>query len=656
MLAYQRHDSRDKLLNNNYLFSRATTGHTSKKPSKSSENVLSQKLTNDENSFIGAKVLEPSEIAMKYGKLLKAFEELARTNTDLKESLKCETLRNEEQRAYIESLKHSIKNDIQNSGLISILKAIQNKLLTQLGVNGQEESQAGKKVIKEIETLVSQDYVDFFLSLLSIEKKPGSSESEKENFQKELKTLEEKLHEVLDQKNKLQSGIDFYKTATETAERGTEELRKAIEVIHNQNLKLHEEKMTLIKYIQETQEENKTKETKARECERLKQELEKIVVENQELKKQCKNIEKRSEQIAKEKSWMELDLKQKQDFLKHIEKEKTSMLGVFKKKEEIINNLHMENNNLTLQCEENVKQNKSLENNINILKENCDSLAATLEEAQIELENSKDALTFMQNEIEEKDKKIEELTEKSQINEKELINAQNYEKLKVENSILVDEIMKLSNELNNMANVFKEAQMEAYNIQGKLKSKDQLIEVLMERVNTLEKDCGLLKDSQDPTSEKNDEKIEEIKKENEEIVKVNVQKEQGFVAFIEEIRKELAKFVESFKEMNESSGPKLENEACSNVEDENKVLEVKRREVKDTIVELKEEIKTFVSKYKNIVIQLEELQTKKTPKQPEEGRHVKKLVEELSQKKEENKGLIEERDYLMHATIELDKQ
>jgi len=656
LLAYQRHDSRDKLLNNNYLFSRATTGHTSKKPSKSSENVLSQKLTNDENSFIGAKVLEPSEIAMKYGKLLKAFEELARTNTDLKESLKCETLRNEEQRAYIESLKHSIKNDIQNSGLISILKAIQNKLLTQLGVNGQEESQAGKKVIKEIETLVSQDYVDFFLSLLSIEKKPGSSESEKENFQKELKTLEEKLHEVLDQKNKLQSGIDFYKTATETAERGTEELRKAIEVIHNQNLKLHEEKMTLIKYIQETQEENKTKETKARECERLKQELEKIVVENQELKKQCKNIEKRSEQIAKEKSWMELDLKQKQDFLKHIEKEKTSMLGVFKKKEEIINNLHMENNNLTLQCEENVKQNKSLENNINILKENCDSLAATLEEAQIELENSKDALTFMQNEIEEKDKKIEELTEKSQINEKELLNAQNYEKLKVENSILVDEIMKLSNELNNMANVFKEAQMEAYNIQGKLKSKDQLIEVLMERVNTLEKDCGLLKDSQDPTSEKNDEKIEEIKKENEEIVKVNVQKEQGFVAFIEEIRKELAKFVESFKEMNESSGPKLENEACSNVEDENKVLEVKRREVKDTIVELKEEIKTFVSKYKNIVIQLEELQTKKTPKQPEEGRHVKKLVEELSQKKEENKGLIEERDYLMHATIELDKQ
>jgi len=583
-----------------------------------------------------------SELMNRYAHLLKAYENLAKTSTELKESLRNEVIRNEEQRAYIEALKQSIRIDFENSGLLPIFRTIQEKMRYQFQFRKGDGSQSDEKINQEFENLLGPDYVDFFMKLVSGEKKEETS-MKTGLLQNELRIANDKLMEVLSQNKILQSEINESEKRVEGANRETDQVKKALEIIHKENLHLNEEKKSLINYISEMQE-RPNRQMEVSGLDNMREELMKSNDQIEGYKQHSRELATKTRELEHQKMLLNRLLEEKITMVAELEKDKQDTSRILQNREELLNTKQSENVRLTIEQEGHLRA-------IKVYEGNMDSLLQNFANTQDELKQTKVLVENLERKLKEKESQEEIKNGGADIEELTKVANLNIENLKSENLLLVEEIMKLTEDMNEMAGSFKAAQKEVYDIKNKMIAKEEMIKKLTEKIGLLEK-------------EKVDLDLDLEKSKKIEWMNISCQTSENLLGVEnatenknQEVFKFLQEELEGLSNLCLGHQTKQKQETSSSSSSLNDLKEEDK--IKKQIEELKSRIIVLNENYKQLVQSMEEkdVQVDDIQKQiKKQIANVEKLNKELRLQKQEHKSLSEERDYLMNATIELDKQ
>ena len=587
--------------------------------------ILQEKTENEQQP----KEANNAELMSRYAHLLKAYEKLTQSSNELKESFRFEVIRNEEQRAYIEALKQSIRFDFEKSGLLPIFKTIQDKMRLQFHLRKGEDSEREGKINNELDNLLGPDYVEFFMKLVSGEKKSEENSIKRGLLKNELRNANDKLLEILSQNKILQNELNESEKKLEGANKETEQVKKALEIIHKENMHLNEEKKSLINYISEI-EENPSK-----QGEQMRNEIEKLEEEVAAQKLHSRDLETKTRELEHQKMLLNRLVTEKLGIITDLEKEKQEMSRIVKNQEELLNINTSENIRITLEQEGVIKR---LQGDIEALRGENEDLLQVLAKTRDELKEAKEL----------------PLEGRRASKEMNAIANLNIEQLKSENLSLVQDIMRLTEEMNGMASSFKEAQREVYEIKKKMIGKDELIKAMTEKIARLQEEEGgkskiiNLKKVEFITSSVATQTIEELPKEEVPVVSHDAANEK-LELFVKSLQADLEDLLNSC----------LAHQTKQEVSRDGNATEVDTDLIQKQIRELKSKVITLSTEHKQLTQSLAEKDSQLDDVQKQLKKQVantEKVGKDLRLQKQENKAMTEERDYLMNATIELDKQ
>ncbi len=604
--------------------------------------ILQEKTENEQQS----KEAPNSEVMSRYAHLLKSYEKLTQTSNELKESLKLEVLRNEEQRAYIEALKQSIRFDFEKSGLLPIFKTIQDKMRLQFHLRKGEDSQREGRIDNELDNLLGPNYVEFFMKLVSGEKKSEENSIKKGLLQNELRNANDKLLNVLNQNKILQNELNESEKKAEGANKEVEQVKKALDIIHKENMHLNEEKKSLINYIAEV-EENPNK-----QGEKMREEMEKLHEEVAAQKLHSRDLEVNTKELEHQKMLLNRLVTEKLGIIADFEKEKQEMSRIIKNQEELLNVNTSENIRLTLEQEAVIKR---LQGDIEALRRDNEALRADNEDLIQVLAKTRGELKDAK-EFPSENNSARRLEERKASIEAKAITNLNVEQLKAENLSLVQDIMRLTEDTNRMAGSFKQAQREVYDIKKKIIGKDELIKTMTEKIAQLEREeegekpkiinlqkVKIISSSVACQTIEEQPPKEVIIYQNDEAV----EKHQTFLKILQADLEDL---------LNSCLAHQIKQEVSSH---DGTVTEIDTDSIQKQLRELKSRIVNLSSEYKQLAQNIEEKDLQLDDVQKQLKRQVantEKVNKDLRLLKHESKAMTEERDYLMNATIELDKQ
>jgi len=650
----------------------------------------------------------PQQLVEQYRNLYKAYEELVKTNMQTEESLRLETIRGEEQRAYIQVLKQTIENQINASGLLPYLKK------THGGYGSKQKYDS------------RDDYLDSYIDIASMNAQIQKLKQVEGDLKAEVQRLETKLQDVTHERDKLKVSNEKYHEMNEKLNAEVQEMLNALNVAQDENAKLNEEKDSLLDYIDNT----KNNFVPRQDYERLTHKNQDLLERVKEIERDYESLKVLSDEIDKQRKLAHDQLVERDRNIEQLKRERDNILSTLREREVNANDKAQELKNYKDQVEEKNRQIRDLQNKLDTLNDNYATLNSTITELQNDLDKSQERIKDLQNElrisqekaaiqsssyerdlkeaqlkIKDLEREISNLLTRIQegeslrstlIHEKITLEKERTSKsdelknlydqisnlrseirshkdenshLKSENSMLIEQLDNLKAEMEERMQNLIMCNQEVHDLVKKCEEKDKTIKKLKEQNNLLEKENTLLKRNE--TFRPKDKSYESLKEENKQLqekvdmlnAKLNRLKELE----ASENKKESANVVEYFnniiRELNATLDMSLTEEERKPAANDlpldilgKETHEKKYREILRLIDILKKEIDELGSKYTQAKLDLLKEMEKNRELEENQGESPSKLKESYRALTKELSELQQERNNLLQAKENLHRK
>ena len=281
----------------NQLHNSNVRARRTKTPEMNKENLSLSHNT----SKLSSKKGDNADIMEKYKNLLKAYEQLVKLNVKKDEAIRVEKIKYEEQKGYIDTLKSIIEEGIAKAGLLNFFKKSFNHVNVSKG-----------------------DMYEQFFDVVELHRRLQDANQIREELENEVEIVKNQAKEMLKRKEKLHVEINEYQEMNESLKEEFQRVIKVLETMKREKEEMAQEKRSLVEYLEILKGGLSHKGES--EAKMLKEKLEEVYSEYNELKKLNMDLEDEREELAKQ-------LQEKDQILDNMNVEKESMLLYLRERE-----------------------------------------------------------------------------------------------------------------------------------------------------------------------------------------------------------------------------------------------------------------------------------------------------------------------------------
>lgn len=394
-------------------------------------NLMSNYNYLNENVFPLPERIPNEKMREAYAKLLHSFKDIAREKEQILDSLRNETIINEEQRNYIEILKQTIESSLIKHGLGNL-------------INGQKQyyQVSNKTTVSNIDVVI--DIVQLKSEVEKLRKDFIQSDVLVNELRQELEYTKETNNDMNLKKERIKESLENGIRELEEAKEKVKSLELEKDYLNDELIEVRDYNDKILKDYESSLEKNNEMEKYLEEYEKENEELKHKVEENKILEKKLAEYKNNFEKITNdldlllnEKSKLDSSLNKTNEEVGKFKSENKKMEEDNKK----LHNLNKSNAEKISNLEKNVEKVTSKNNE---LTENLNNSLKMLSESERNLKSNLSQHEANTKEIEAKTSTLNELQSKIQVLEKDK------EALFNDNSKLLNEVSKIKLESEKM--------------------------------------------------------------------------------------------------------------------------------------------------------------------------------------------------------------